>query len=356
MYIDAKKLKDELTPKDIIKIATFLGAERYEEYENRLVFPTICHNTREAEKSMKLYYYFNSKIFKCFTECDECFDIYGLIKKVFELRGIHYGYYEQIQTVVNILKIDLSNFDSSLDSYESELDKYKKKKKEIYLPKYSENVLASFLKYHPIEWINEGIDEETMEKYKIFYAPSKNKIIIPHYDIDNNLVGIRGRAMNQYEIEKGNKYMPFEVENILYAHPLHFNLYGLNFTKEAIKKSGVAIIFEAEKSVMMMDTVLREENNSVACCGSNLNKIQIELLLKHCNPKEIVIAFDKEYEKNYTDQSNKYYLKLKKIVDKYSNYCNFSFIFDFDNLLKYKDSPIDRGYNIFLKLFENRIK
>ena len=31
------------------------------------------------------------------------------------------------------------------------------------------------------------------------------------------------------------------------------------------------------------------------------------------------------------------------------------FIFDNQGLLGYKDSPLDRGKNIFLKLFKNRI-
>lgn len=57
-----------------------------------------------------------------------------------------------------------------------------------------------------------------MDKYNILYSISQEKIVIPHYDINNNLVGIRGRALNEWEIENVGKYMPIRIENKWYAH------------------------------------------------------------------------------------------------------------------------------------------
>ena len=71
---------------------------------------------------------------------------------------------------------------------------------------------------------------------------------------------------------------------------------------------------------------------------------------------EVTIAFDKEYI-NFSDaKGRKYFKKLEELCKKYSNYCNFSFIFDKENLLKEKDSPVDRGKKNFEKLYEKRIK
>ena len=56
---------------------------------------------------------------------------------------------------------------------------------------------------------------------------------------------------------------------------------------------------------------------------------------------------DKEY-KNWTK-------KLKEIYNKYSSKVLISFIFDNQGLLGYKDSPLDRGKDVFLELFKNRI-
>lgn len=149
--------------------------------------------------------------------------------------------------------------------------------------------------------------------------------------------------------------MPLKIQNHWYTHPLSLNLYGLNMTKNNISKTKKAIIFEGEKSVMLMDTYY-PFNNSVAVCGSTFNKSQLNLLLKYCEVDEIIIAFDKEFQRVDSLKAEQYYNKLSKICHKYENYCNFSFIFDKWNLLNEKDSPIDRGQQIFERLFLERIK
>lgn len=88
-----------------------------------------------------------------------------------------------------------------------------------------------------------------MKLYNIRYSILQNKIIIPHYDVDNNLIGIRGRALNEEDLVYG-KYMPIQIENKIYSHPLMFNLYGLNIVKNNIKRLKTAIIAESEKASM----------------------------------------------------------------------------------------------------------
>ena len=83
-----------------------------------------------------------------------------------------------------------------------------------------------------------------MRKFNIMYYDYQNKIVIPHYDINNRLIGIRGRALDPVEAELYGKYTPLKVENTVYRHPLSFNLYGINNNKEDIKKYKTAIIFE----------------------------------------------------------------------------------------------------------------
>ena len=41
----------------IIHLMTELGADRYIEREDCIIFPTICHNVDASEASMKLYFY-----------------------------------------------------------------------------------------------------------------------------------------------------------------------------------------------------------------------------------------------------------------------------------------------------------
>jgi len=44
--------------------------------------------------------------------------------------------------------------------------------------------------------------------------------------------------------------MPISINGNIYSHPLGYNLYGLNMVSGNIKRLGMAIIVEAEKSVL----------------------------------------------------------------------------------------------------------
>ena len=65
--MDYQKVISELQDKDVINLLLSLGADRYKETADAIIFPTICHNVDAAEASMKLYYYKNTKLFYCYT-------------------------------------------------------------------------------------------------------------------------------------------------------------------------------------------------------------------------------------------------------------------------------------------------
>ena len=97
------------------------------------------------------------------------------------------------------------------------------------------------------------------------------------------------------------------------------------------------------------------KNNSVAVCGSNLNKNQLLILLHNCKVKNVILAFDKEYEKIGTPECEKYLNKIRAIGEKYSKYYQFYYIADREGLLAHKDSPIDKGPEIFQRLMEKKV-
>lgn len=347
--MDYKQIIDNLDINSIVELMKKLGADRYEEKEKFFIFPTICHNINSAEASMKLYLYKDTKLFVCYTE-DGNMSIFKFLKTYYETRQIEYDWFEDIYNVV----LNCGNFrpKEGFDTiqYQSLKDRYRIKKKQVELEKYPSGILDIFMKNYPVEWLNNGISRRAMDKYNIKYSVSQNKIIIPHYDINNNLIGIRGRALNEWEIENIGKYMPIQIEKKWYTHPLSLNLYGLNHTKENIKKYGICYIGEAEKFCLQSES-FSFPNCSCAVCGSQFNKYQLDILMKNCRPKEIVICFDKEEK----DKEDKYFFKLYNLCKKYINYCKMSFIYDNDNLLKLKESPTDCGENIFKKLLEKRI-
>ena len=70
-------IKDSLTPEEIIDIVTnILGAHTYREQEDFIIFPTICHHIDSGDARLKLYYYKENKLFHCYTDCGDSFDIF----------------------------------------------------------------------------------------------------------------------------------------------------------------------------------------------------------------------------------------------------------------------------------------
>ena len=85
-----------------------------------------------------------------------------------------------------------------------------------------------------------------MNHARIGYFPATAQITIPHFDKDGRFVGLRGRALCQPDIDMYGKYRPMMINRQLYNHPLGMNLYNFNNSKENIKATGKAIIFEGE--------------------------------------------------------------------------------------------------------------
>jgi hypothetical protein len=184
------------------------------------------------------------------------------------------------------------------------------------LPVFNHGAMDTFVTYYAPEWLNDGITKDAMDKFNIKYSISQHKIIIPHYDVDGDLVGIRGRALNEWEIENVGKYMPVRLEQTWYKHPLSMNLYGLYENKENIKKNRICYVFESEKSVMQFES-FNMPNCAVAVCGSQFNKFQMQLLLRHCHPEEVVICFDSEEKEGETKYFEKLSHKISHIDAKF---------------------------------------
>ena len=344
--IDYNEIVKNLKKEEVKHLLLDLGAEEVIEKDNYFITNTICHNIEGG--SLKLYYYFDTHLFYCFTE-DGPMTIYKFLENYYKTRNIEYNWGQDILKVVFQCSAATELTTKETIFKQSLKDKYRKRQS-IQLAAYSPNVLESFVKQYPIEWLEDNISAGAMDKYNIRYSISQNKIIIPHYDINNRLVGIRGRALNESEIAYA-KYAPVKIEDIVYKHKLSLNLYGLNHNWENIKELGICYIAESEKAVLQSE-LFGEKNCTVAICGSSLNIYQIKLLMQHCQPKEIVLCLDKEE----LPGEDKYFYKLWDMCSKYKLYTNMSFIYDRENLLNLKDSPFDRGRNIFNKLLEKRVK
>ena len=148
--------------------------------------------------------------------------------------------------------------------------------------------------------------------------------------------------------------MPICVEGKWYTHPLQFNLYGMNLNEHNIRTAKKIILVESEKGVMQLDTMYPDSNISTALSSSNLSNAQVEMILG-LGVDEVVLGLDKQYKECYTEEYRRYQEKIIKMASKLNGYVNVSVLWDKENLLGYKDSPTDRGKEVFETLMRKRI-
>ena len=167
--MDYAKIIENLNTDAIIHLMTELGADRYDDRGDYIIFPTICHNEDSSEASMKLYFYKNNKIFVCYTSCGGM-SIFKFLKHYYEERQIEYDWHQDIYEVV----CNCSDFKRKegfeRTTYKSVRERYKVARKEVQLPEYSKNVLDCFVKHYPQEWLDDGICAKAMDKFDISYT------------------------------------------------------------------------------------------------------------------------------------------------------------------------------------------
>lgn len=200
-----------------------------------------------------------------------------------------------------------------------------------------EKYLTKFSKKYITEWEDEGIPRHIQDKYNLFVDEREMKYIIPIYDENGNLITVKGRTYipnhDIMGIPKYIYYIPIGKGN-------NDILYGLNFNKQRVKEKNEIIIFEGGKSVMKADGYEYDWGSSVGKNGINPNLVN-KILSLHCN---VVIAFDK-------DVSRKIVIKEAR---KLTPFTNVDIIIDEWNLLDDKDSPVDKGKNIWEFLYNNK--
>ncbi len=355
------ELLDLVTIEDIHKIMEELGSTpAIPDRQGNYYFTTICH----GGSNHKLLYYTKSKMFQCYTACGSLslFDVVAgalntdfseAFKFIANFKGVRLG-----KRSVGLVKHKVENED--LDFLGLHL--YKPKKQNVELPPFNEHVLNIFEESYPIDWWEEGINEQVAEFFDIRYYVSQNRAIIPHRDIHGNLVGIRGRSYNDYEVNNGRKYMPVTVQGLTYRYPMNFNLYGIYQNQHNIRKHKRVVVFESEKAVMLYASMYGQEYNiTVALSSMNMSLFQRDLLLS-LGVEEVVFCLDKQYTLECLDTKEGkewrgyvgYIKKLIKLTGMFVNYCNVSVVLCYDDRISYKDAPIDCGKETFEELMSER--
>lgn len=190
----------------------------------------------------------------------------------------------------------------------------------------------------PQEWIDEGIDPDVMRKFNIRVDNDANRIVYPVYDSDGRYICAKGRTrLESYKLIGLSKYQNYsKIGTTDYFCGMKENLSSILYHNKVI-------VVEGLKSVMKLcgwgyDYALSAETSS-------LNDAQIKLLIK-LGIAEVTIAFDKDKK---LDQ-------IRNGIGLLNRFANVYVIYDTKGLLEDKDSPVDKGKDVFEKLLSERIR
>lgn len=206
----------------------------------------------------------------------------------------------------------------------------------------AQSELDKFKKEYPQEWIDEGINPAVMDVFNIRIDERANRIVYPVYDKNFNLIGFKGRTRyDNYKLLRIQKYM-----NYTKIGTVDFFV-GMKEQYEKITAIKKVIIFEGIKSVMKAydwgyDYCLAAET-------SCLNEDQVKILIQ-MGIKDVTIAFDSDVD----------FTKVLESTETLRKFTNVYIIADrkyiHNKLLGEKESPVDRGREIFETLLSERRK
>ncbi|MFA2720578.1 hypothetical protein [Bacillus paranthracis] len=228
---------------------------------------------------------------------------------------------------------------------------------DVEVPKFGMEALSDFIMIPHINLFYEGIMPQTAELFKVCYDPKLDRILFPHFNYNdkNAIVGITGRTTRSKE--EIDQFLIPKYWNYISGYKKMYNLYGLAHALEFVKKYGMLVIFEAEKSVLKNFTQTRNEGYSCSVGGHEISDVQVQMLMRLLpTDVEVVIAFDSDVMR-MTDKKTGEHIGEKYLIrqaQKFSKYRKASYIYDENNLLGDFESPIDRGYKVFHELLESR--
>lgn len=184
-------------------------------------------------------------------------------------------------------------------------------------------------------WEAEGISRDALDKFQVYYDGFSDRLVYPIRNLDGNIVNVGGRTLDPDWKEK-------ELRKYTYFFPWDGGMqviYGLYENLEAIRRLKEVIIFEGCKSVLIAHSWGIE--NCAALLTSHLNPSQMKILAKlGCH---VVFALDKEIN-----------VREDKNIQKLKNYVNCEYLWDRNNLLEPKDSPVDKGKETFEAIYVQR--
>lgn len=185
-------------------------------------------------------------------------------------------------------------------------------------------------------WEAEGISRASLDRFQVFYDSFADRLVYPIRNMDGKIVNVGGRTLDPlWKEKKLRKYGYYKNWGTMST------IYGLAENMDYIREKKEIILFEGCKSVLLADTW--GIKNTGAILTSHLSPTQMKILAKL--GFRVVFALDKDVR--IRDDHN---------IAKLKRYIAVEYVWDREDLLGEKDAPVDKGREVFKKLYEQRLK
>ena len=355
--IDVKKLKKSLSLAHHKQIMQALGIPSYSENSTQIVYYTGDKNVDSYKGSPKLYFYKDTSIYVGMT-AGRSYDIISLVQTRLALLKQPCSFLDACQFILDTTNINpdsINRVKKEGHVYDwSNLERFiRVRKYGNQLSEYNRNIIDTLPPLYPQAWIDEGISEETMDKYQIRYYERCNQTVIPCFDDEARLVGVRVRNWDKDRVEQA-KYMPLvTLDGQCYKFNTNQVFYGINYNKPEIERTGKVIIVESEKAVMKLDTYMGEHNIALGMYGSNLGIQRRNQLLK-MGVNTVSYVVDNDFIGQDDEFFEQWREKIRHFIKLWDGFCRVEIVWDNLGLLGPKENATDRTKEIWEQLWENR--
>lgn len=355
--INVKLLKKNLSLSHYDTILRELGIPIFSKSNTEWRCWTGDKNKDPYQGSPALVFYTDIKIFFGMT-MGRSYDIISLVQTRLNLLGQTCSFLDACNWILEKTGLDPTKITKPLTNahvYDwSELERFVKVRKYgNQLPEYNRNIIDTLPPLYPQAWIDEGISEETMAKYQIRYYERCNQTVIPCFDSEARLIGVRVRNWGKDRVEQA-KYMPLiTLDGQCYKFNTNQVFYGINYNKPEIERTGKVIIVESEKAVMKLDTYMGRHNIALAMYGSNLGIQRRNQLIK-MGVNTVSYVVDNDFIGQDDEFFEQWREKIQHFIKLWDGFCRIEIVWDNLGLLGPKENATDRTKEVWEQLWENR--
>lgn len=297
-----------------------------------------AHCNKHVDETASLSFSIKDGFYHCFS----CGRSGRMIWWLHDYEGLPFD--EAVQKAARLADMDISKMcQSDTVIYLKKLKKMTAKAPVKYQhPILSSSELDKYKQAQIPEWLDDGIEQNVMDLFGVRVDTWQNRIVYPVYDIDGNLINIKGRTRYpNYKQLRLSKYMNyFKIGCLDY-------LQGLNITLPYVKEQNEIIIFESVKSVMK--AYGWGYKNCASAETHTLSEEQIALILS----LKVNVVFAWDTDVSYSSD------EIKQQIDMIKRITNVYIIRDPEKLLGGKESknaPVDCGREVWEELYANKRK